>query len=169
MIAKPLPIVTGETYPTDVVRPLTRGDCVGGARPCPWVSCRQHMLIDSISTAGEPRSHFDDVEEMAETCALDVADRGGIPLEDVGDLMRLTRERIRQIEQRSFVKAEKLVERSWLDGFTSPEVVAHGEDYAFIGPSFKAAVQKAFERIVPEHERGSQMLRGKPPAPEGES
>ena len=35
---------------------------------------------------------------MSETCALDVADRGGITLEEVGELVNLTRERIRQVE-----------------------------------------------------------------------
>ena len=45
--------------------------------------------------------NFPDLEvwEMAETCALDVADRGGITLEDVGSLLNLTRERIRQVER----------------------------------------------------------------------
>jgi DNA-directed RNA polymerase sigma subunit (sigma70/sigma32) len=35
---------------------------------------------------------------MSETCSLDVADRGGITLEEVGELLNLTRERIRQVE-----------------------------------------------------------------------
>jgi DNA-directed RNA polymerase sigma subunit (sigma70/sigma32) len=35
---------------------------------------------------------------MKETCALDVADRGGITLEEVGEILNLTRERIRQVE-----------------------------------------------------------------------
>ena len=45
--------------------------------------------------------NFPDLEvwEMTETCALDVADRGGITLEDVGILLNLTRERIRQVER----------------------------------------------------------------------
>ena len=45
--------------------------------------------------------NFPDLEvwEMSETCALDVADRGGITLEDVGNLLNLTRERIRQVER----------------------------------------------------------------------
>lgn len=45
--------------------------------------------------------NFPDLEvwEMTETCALDVADRGGITLEDVGNILNLTRERIRQVEQ----------------------------------------------------------------------
>ena len=45
--------------------------------------------------------NFPDLEvwEMTETCALDVADRGGITLEEVGTLLNLTRERIRQVER----------------------------------------------------------------------
>src|ERR1700738_143351 len=35
---------------------------------------------------------------------LDGADRGGITLEDVGDIMNLTRERVRQLETRGLVK-----------------------------------------------------------------
>ena len=35
---------------------------------------------------------------LDETCALDVARRGGVTLEEVGEIMNLTRERIRQLE-----------------------------------------------------------------------
>ncbi len=45
---------------------------------------------------------------MKETCALDVADRGGTTLEDVGAIMNLTRERIRQVEVRALAKLEAL-------------------------------------------------------------
>ena len=38
------------------------------------------------------------------TCALDVAERGGITLEEVGEIMNLTRERIRQVEVRGLLK-----------------------------------------------------------------
>lgn len=27
-------------------RPQTRADCRGDARPCPWVSCRHHLLLE---------------------------------------------------------------------------------------------------------------------------
>ena len=39
-----------------------------------------------------------------ETCSLDVADRGGITLEEVGEILNLTRERIRQVEVRGLSK-----------------------------------------------------------------
>jgi DNA-directed RNA polymerase sigma subunit (sigma70/sigma32) len=41
---------------------------------------------------------------MRETCSLDVADRGGITLEEVGEILNLTRERIRQVEVRGLRK-----------------------------------------------------------------
>jgi DNA-directed RNA polymerase sigma subunit (sigma70/sigma32) len=41
---------------------------------------------------------------MAETCSLDVADRGGITLEEVGNILNLTRERIRQVEVKGLSK-----------------------------------------------------------------
>ena len=42
--------------------------------------------------------------ELRETCALDVADKGGVTLEEVGTIMNLTRERIRQVEMRALQK-----------------------------------------------------------------
>ncbi len=35
---------------------------------------------------------------MEQTCSLDVAQAGGLTLEEVGRIMNLTRERIRQVE-----------------------------------------------------------------------
>ena len=44
---------------------------------------------------------------MVETCALDVADRGRSSLDEIGQLMGLTRERIRQIEVVALRKMHK--------------------------------------------------------------
>lgn len=81
-------------------RPQTRGDCADGPRPCPWVSCKFHLFLDVNPETGSIKVNFPDLEvwEMAETCALDVADRAGITLEEVGEILNLTRERIRQVE-----------------------------------------------------------------------
>jgi hypothetical protein len=38
-----------------------------------------------------------DPDELPETCALDIAEHGGLPLEVVAVAMNLTRERVRQI------------------------------------------------------------------------
>jgi hypothetical protein len=51
---------------------------------------------------------------MTETCALDVADRGGTTLEEVGAIMNLTRERIRQVEVKGLAKLSALRDMSAL-------------------------------------------------------
>jgi hypothetical protein len=51
---------------------------------------------------------------MTETCALDVADRGGTTLEEVGAIMNLTRERIRQVEVKGLAKLAALRDMSTL-------------------------------------------------------
>lgn len=81
-------------------RPQTRADCASGPRPCPWVSCKFHLYLDVNPETGSIKLNFPDLEvwEMRDTCALDVADRGGITLEEVGEILNLTRERIRQVE-----------------------------------------------------------------------
>lgn len=87
-------------------RPQTRADCGSGPRPCPWVSCKHHLFLDVNPETGSIKLNFPDKEltEMRETCALDVADRGGITLEEVGAILNLTRERIRQVEVRGLLK-----------------------------------------------------------------
>jgi hypothetical protein len=99
-----LPVV----YPdgAEATRPRTRGDCVDGPRPCPWVSCRHHLLTDvdnrgnlSISHPDVLRANGDvDLSAMPHTCALDVADEGGATLEEAGVMLNVTRERVRQLQ-----------------------------------------------------------------------
>jgi len=90
------------------LRPKDRGQCVTGARPCPWVSCKFHLYLDVNPETGSIKLNFPDLEvwEMPETCALDVADRGGITLEEVGEILNLTRERIRQVEVHGLEKLQ---------------------------------------------------------------
>jgi hypothetical protein len=59
---------------------------------------------------GAIKLNFPDLEvwDMGESCALDVADRGGTTLEDVGAIMNLTRERIRQVEVKALARLEAL-------------------------------------------------------------
>jgi sigma-70-like protein len=87
-------------------RPVTRGDCENEPRPCPWVACKHHLYLDINPQTGSIKINFPDLEpwELKHTCALDVAERGGITLEEVGEIMNLTRERIRQVEVRGLLK-----------------------------------------------------------------
>ena len=100
-----------ELYPeTDYWRPVSRGDCHEMERPCPFVACKYHLYIDVHPVRGSIKVNFPDVEvwEMTDTCALDIADRGGITLEEVGQIMNLTRERVRQLETQGLAKLEGL-------------------------------------------------------------
>jgi DNA-directed RNA polymerase sigma subunit (sigma70/sigma32) len=53
---------------------------------------------------------------MEQTCALDVASRGGVTLEEVGDILNLTRERIRQVEVMGLEKLRETEFAVDLDG-----------------------------------------------------
>ena len=96
-----------DSYPEWAERPRTRADCLKGGpdeeRPCPWITCRWHLYVDVSH-----RGRLDvEVTEMKHTCVLDVADDGGLTLEEIGDLMGVTRERIRQLEAQILGKLKK--------------------------------------------------------------
>jgi hypothetical protein len=99
-----------------VEKPETRADCKDGERPCPFVSCKHHLYLDVSARTGAIKLNFPDLEvwEMTETCALDIADRGGATLEEVGAIMNLTRERIRQVEVKGLAKLQALREMAAL-------------------------------------------------------
>jgi hypothetical protein len=123
----------------DYWKPRTRAECAEGPRPCPFVSCKHHLFIDVSARTGAIKLNFPDLEawEMTESCALDVADRGGTTLEDVGAIMNLTRERIRQVEVKALAKLEALSDMSALRDYVDegpvgrrrlPKLVAASED-----------------------------------------
>ncbi|MDR0966812.1 MAG: DNA-binding protein [Myxococcales bacterium] len=93
-------------------RPRCRADCAASARPCLFISCKHHLYLDVNPETGSIKLNFPDKEvwELEATCALDVADKGGITLEEVGVIMNLTRERIRQVETRGLLKLREAAE-----------------------------------------------------------
>jgi hypothetical protein len=93
-------------------RPMSRAECSGMERPCPFVSCKYHLYIDVHPVRGSIKINFPDVDvwEMTETCALDISDRGGITLEEVGVIMNLTRERVRQLETQGLARLQGIEE-----------------------------------------------------------
>ena len=96
--------------PVDIARPKTRAECGGEQRPCPWVACKHHLYLDINPDTGSIKINFPDLEpwELRDTCALDVAERGGSTLDEVGEVTNLTRERIRQLEVRGLLKLKAL-------------------------------------------------------------
>ena len=87
-------------------RPKTRGDCKDGLRPCPWVGCRYHLALwisgphDSLVIAHPDTPPW----EMEHSCALDIAELGGLTLFDIGNLLSVGKERVRQMEQSALTK-----------------------------------------------------------------
>lgn len=98
-------------WPEHVVRPRTRADCINGIRPCPHVACRHNLYLDVNDQTGSIKFNFPELEawEMPPdgSCALDVAARGGCTLDRVGQLVNITRERTRQVEEKAFKKIQE--------------------------------------------------------------
>jgi hypothetical protein len=96
----------------DQLRPKCRAECINGPRPCMFVSCKHNLYLDVNPETGSIKLNFPDKEiwELEHTCALDVAEKGGITLEEVGAIMNLTRERIRQVETRGLLKLRAATE-----------------------------------------------------------
>lgn len=88
----------------DPDRPVgrTRACCDAVPRPCPYVSCKYNLYLDVNEGTGSIKLNFPDLEpyEMPPdgSCALDVADGpDDLTLEEVGERMNITRERVRQL------------------------------------------------------------------------
>lgn len=114
-------------------RPATREDClaagVNAERPCPWVACKHHLYLDINPNTGTIKLNFPDLEpwELKHTCALDVAELGGITLDEIGLVTNLTRERIRQIEVRGLLAMR---EESIKNGVRAEDATfAHAEGF----------------------------------------
>ena len=111
-----------------VPAPRTRADCEGEGT-CLRISCRYNLALDinsngSIKLEGvatlrrtnqgwKGAEDFDDqviawLEAAPETCALDAAERGGMTLDEIGELLNMTRERARQIEEGALRKLRHL-------------------------------------------------------------
>ena len=103
----------------DMDRPHTRKDCEEAPRPCPHVSCRHHLYLDVNPHTGTIKLNFPELEvwELGVSCALDVADLGGTAIEQVSELLNVTRERIRQIETQALEKLGSVQDTAILRDF----------------------------------------------------
>lgn len=108
-IAQKTPAIDKVAAPVPVLP--TREDCRDGPRPCPHVSCRHHLLLE-VTDAGSLRilQPTTDVSAMGETCSLDLAERGTMSLDQIGQILKLSRERIRQLEETALVRLRDALE-----------------------------------------------------------
>jgi hypothetical protein len=112
-----------------VERPRVRGDCAEfapdgtylgprGPRPCPFVACRHNLFLDVLD-AGAIHMNVAGREPgevpASASCALDVAEDGGVVLDEIGKALGVTRERARQIEERALGRLVWLMKRSGID------------------------------------------------------
>lgn len=107
----------------DSQRPRTRRDCLPGGmnemRPCPWYGCKYHLGLNINEDTGSMSVR--NLDDMVHTCDLDVAEIGGDPgsgrgtgitLEEAGEIMELTRERMRQIEFRGLITLKPVLTKA---------------------------------------------------------
>lgn len=114
------------------VLPMTRAECRGGCRPCPLASCEFHLYLE-VLPGGRIRYNWPgvEIEDMRETCVLDVIERtwaGGersscddeTMLEEIGRVLNLDRERVRQVLGSALAKLKR---RHALSGHLDYEIV----------------------------------------------
>lgn len=99
------------------------------SRPCPYVACKYHLYIDVHPVRGSIKVNFPDLEvwELNTSCALDVADRGGVTLEEVGAIMNLTRQRVRQLEREGLTKLAAIHDLAQLEDVGVEQIA--GDDH----------------------------------------
>lgn len=118
-------------------RPITRGDCVEGPRPCPFTSCRYHLFLD-VTPAGSIKMHFAGEEEalaqMEETCALDVADKGGMGMDTIGKYFNVTGARIQQEVSEALKKMRVDCESKGIDIMDLLHVPEEPDEEEFLMP-----------------------------------
>jgi transposase-like protein len=89
-------------------RPTLRSECRHASRPCPWVSCEEHALLAAVS--GPLGSELTDdqltdlLAEMPYSCLADIVEERTLTLDEVAAVMGVTRERVRQLEEKGLTR-----------------------------------------------------------------
>ncbi len=94
--------------------PVLRSECADIPRPCPHITCRYHLAVETRGVSGE-------------TCSLDVADRDGLTLEAVGEILGISREAVRLIEDKALAKFHRGMRRE-RDDLPDPNLASIARD-----------------------------------------
>ena len=90
--------------------PRRRSECLKRKRPCPWARCKHHFIW---LVWHKLRDRSDDeitdcITKIKHSCVLDIVDNyREMTLEQIGQLLNLTRERVRQIEEKAIRRVQK--------------------------------------------------------------
>lgn len=92
-------------------RPRTRAHCASVPRPCPYVSCSHNLYLD-VTDSGGIKFNFPDLEPdelpANASCALDIAERGGVTEEELVPLLNIVRTRVQQLTEQASRKLRRL-------------------------------------------------------------
>lgn len=92
--------------------PTTYGDCKDHFEPCPWVRCHHHLLWDCYKLL-KSKGNIEIVRilfSMPVTCSLDYTKQDHT-LEEIAQVFNMTRERVRQIEEKALRKINRVKRR----------------------------------------------------------
>lgn len=94
--------------PTDHWRPKTRGDCVNEPRPCPYVGCVHHLYLE-VSERGNIVFRYPgkEPEDLEHSCALDIADKGGLGQKALASKLGVSKQAVQQCEDLALRKLLK--------------------------------------------------------------
>jgi hypothetical protein len=97
-------------------RPRRRSDCDNVQRPCPYVACRHNLYLEEGQTPESIIFNFPEQEpwQVKTSCVLDLVEQHpeGLTLEQVGRVLGVTRERVRQIEKSGVKRAVRRADPS---------------------------------------------------------
>ena len=134
----------------EAARPRTRADCVGGLRPCPFVSCRHNLYLDVNSRTGNLKLRNKTIEPEdvppEESCSLDVADQGPHTLAQVGAFFVFHRERSRQVEEMAIKKLRAKLERAGIESLDFER--GHPDQWEGLGNESERAGRKKKPRVI---------------------
>jgi len=81
-------------------RPTKRDECPP-MRPCPFIGCRYNLYLDINGDLGKDAAPWEGAN-----CALDIAEEGPKSLEELAAILKITRERVRQIVEAGMAKLQ---------------------------------------------------------------